>query len=442
MSRRAPALKPVDREGGRLQIQKKRAQGTRWWQKLGPGLITGAADDDPSGIATYSQGGAQFGYGVAWTLLLTFPLMVAIQLASARIGRVTGKGLTESFFQLWPGWAVYGLVSLLVLANVINLGADLNAMGDSTALVVGGPKVFYAVAYGVVSLLLQVFLPYERYVKILKWLTLSLLAYVGVALSVHVDWPAALKGTIVPQLHLQKEYITTVVAILGTTISPYLFFWQAAQEVEEIKRVKQDKPLLSAPEQSARHLRRLRIDTVVGMGFSNLIAFFMIVATAATLHAQGITHIETTAQAAQALKPIAGEFAFVLFGLGIVGTGLLALPVLAGSAAYAVATMFRVRKGLDLPPATAKPFYGILAAAMLLGVGISVAGLNPIQALYWSAVINAVISVPIMVAVLLAASSRRVMGTLVLPTRWRVLGWIAMAAMAAATLFMFGAMAM
>ena len=437
----APQDASVATQGPQPGIRQENTRPTRWWQKLGPGLITGAADDDPSGIATYSQGGAQFGYGVAWTLLLTFPLMVAIQLASARIGRVTGKGLTESFFRLWPSWAVYGLVSLLVLANVINLGADLNAMGDSVALVLGGPKALYAVAFGVVSLLLQVFLPYERYVKILKWLTLSLLAYVGVALSAGVDWAAALKGTVVPELHLQKEYITTVVAILGTTISPYLFFWQAAQEVEEIKRVKEDKVLLHAPEQSARHLRRLRIDTVVGMGFSNLIAFFMIVATAATLHAQGITHIETTAQAAQALKPIAGESAFVLFGLGIVGTGLLALPVLAGSAAYAVATLFRVRKGLDLPPATAKPFYGILAAAMLLGVAISIAGLNPIQALYWSAVINAVISVPIMAAVMLTASSRRVMDKLVLPTRWKVLGWMATAAMGAATLFMFGAMA-
>jgi NRAMP (natural resistance-associated macrophage protein)-like metal ion transporter len=435
---------PVSKKNARLQDQgpPKKPGRQRWWQKLGPGLITGAADDDPSGIATYSQGGAQFGYGIAWTVLLTYPLMVAIQLASARIGRVTGKGLTESFFRLWPRWAVYGLVTLLVLANVINLGADLNAMGDAAALVVGGPKALYAVAFGIVSLSLQVFLPYERYVKILKWLTLSLLAYVGVLLSVHVDWPAALKGTFVPQLHPQKEYITTVVAILGTTISPYLFFWQAAQEVEEIKRVKRDKPLRSAPEQSARHLRRLRIDTFVGMGFSNLIAFVMIVATAATLHAQGITHIETTAQAAQALKPIAGQFAFVLFGLGIVGTGSLALPVLAGSAAYAVATVFRVRKGLDLPPATAKPFYGILAAAMLVGVAISVARLNPIQALYWSAVINAVISVPIMVAVMLAASSSRLMGPLALPRRWKFIGWIATLAMGGASVAMFAAMAL
>jgi Mn2+/Fe2+ NRAMP family transporter len=403
-------------------------------------LITGAADDDPSGIATYSQGGAQFGYDIAWTVLLTYPLMVAIQLASARIGRVTGRGLTEAFARFCPAWIVYGLVFLLVLANVINLGADLNAMGDSAALVLGGPHAVYAVAFGLVSLLLQVFLPYERYVKILKWLTLSLLAYVGVAFAVRVDWPAALRATVSPTVHWSKDYITTVVAILGTTISPYLFFWQANQEVEEIKRVPADKPLRIAPEQRRQHLRRLRIDTFVGMGFSNLIAYFMIVATAATLHAQGIDNIETTSQAAQALKPIAGQFAFLLFAMGVVGTGLLALPILAGSAAYAVASLFRLRKGLDLPLATAKPFYAILAAAMLVGLAISVSGLNPIRALYWAAVINAVISVPIMAAVMVAASRPKIMDELVLPTKWKVLGWLATATMALATIAMFGTM--
>lgn len=414
---------------------------TAWWRRLGPGLITGAADDDPSGIATYSQAGAQFGYGVAWTVLLTLPLMIAIQLASARIGRVTGKGLTEAFLQLWPKWGVYSLIALLVLANVINLGADLHAMADAVSLVGGGPTAAYAVAFGLVSLLLQVFMSYERYVRVLKWLTLSLLAYLGVVLSVHVDWAAALHGTIVPKVSFQREYLTTIVAILGTTISPYLFFWQAAQEVEEIKRVKPDKPLRSAPEQSRRHLRRLRIDTVVGMAFSNLIAFFMIVATAATLHAQGITNIETTAQAAQALKPIAGNGAVLLFALAIVGTGLLALPVLAGSASYAVATAFRVKKGLDLAPAAGRAFYGILAAAMLVGIAISIAHVNPVRALYWSAVINAVISVPIMVAVMLASRSRRVMAGLALPRKWEVLGWLATAVMGAATLSMFATMA-
>ncbi len=411
-----------------------------WYKKLGPGLITGAADDDPSGIATYSQGGAQFGFAVAWTVLVTFPLMVGIQLASARIGRITGKGLTENFSRFCPRWLVLALVSLLVVANVINLGADLNAMGDAAGMLAGGGKTAFAIGLGLVSLLLQVFLPYERYVKVLKWLTLSLLAYVGVGFAAKVNWAHALHDTLLPKPTWSKDYATTIVAILGTTISPYLFFWQAAQEVEEIGRVSADKPLRIAPEQAKRHLRRLRMDTAVGMGFSNFIAFFMIVATAATLHAKGITNIETTSQAAQALEPIAGHFAFLLFALGIIGTGLLALPVLAGSAAYAVASLLHVRKGLDQPPTAAKSFYAILAAAMLVGAVISVSGLNPIKALYWSAVVNAVISVPIMVAVMVAASHTKIVGDLVLPRVWQVLGWLATAAMAAATLVMFATM--
>ena len=408
-----------------------------WWKKLGPGLITGAADDDPSGIATYSQGGAQFGFNVAWTLLFTYPLMIGIQLASARIGRVTGQGLTETFARFCPRWIVAGLVGLLVVANVINLGADLNAMGDSAAMLMPGPRGLYVLAFGGVSLVLQVLLPYARYVRVLKWLTLSLFAYVGVAFSVHVDWLEALRATAWPAIAWSKEYMTTVVAILGTTISPYLFFWQAAQEVEEIKRVPADQPLRIAPEQIRAHLHRIKVDTCVGMGLSNLIAFFIIVATAATLHAHGVTQIETTRQAATALKPIAGEFAFALFAAGIMGTGMLALPVLAGSAAYAVASFFKLRKGLDRPLAAALPFYAILAGAMAIGVCLGSARIDPIKALYWAAVINAVISVPIMVAVMTAASSRKIMGDIVLSMKWKCLGWAATLAMAAATVAMF-----
>ncbi|MGO4396358.1 Nramp family divalent metal transporter [Variovorax sp. M-6] len=405
----------------------------RWWSKLGPGLITGAADDDPSGIATYSQAGAQFGYGVGWTLLLTYPLMMGIQLASARIGRVTGKNLTETFERFYPQWMVAALVLLLLVANVINLGADLSAMGDSAALVLSGRPAWYAVGFGIVSLLLQVLLPYERYVRVLKWLTLSLFAYVGVVFAVDVDWIAALKGTFAPSFHWSREYVTTVVAILGTTISPYLFFWQASQEVQEIKRVAGDQPLRIAPDQARRQFRRLRIDTAVGMGLSNLIAFFIITATAATLHAHGQTRIETTAQAAAALRPIAGDAAFWLFALGILGTGMLALPVLAGSAAEAVASYFHLRKGLDLTLVHGRSFYAILAAAMLLGIGISLSGLNPISALYWAAVVNAVISVPVMVAVMVAASNPKVMGPMVLGRKWKLLGWLATAAMTGAS---------
>jgi Mn2+/Fe2+ NRAMP family transporter len=327
-----------------------------------------------------------------------------------------------------------------VIANVVNIGADLNAMGGSAVLVLGGYGAAYTFGFGVVSLSLQVFLPYDRYVRVLKWLTLSLLAYVGVAFAAHVDWPAALRATLQPDIHWSKDYVTTVVAILGTTISPYLFFWQADQEVEEIKRVVADKPLRLAPEQAESQIRRLRVDTFVGMGFSNLIAFFMILATAATLHAHGITDIETTSQAAQSLKPIAGRFAFLLFAAGIVGTGLLALPVLAGSAAYAVASLLGVRKGLDRPFASARAFYGILAAAMAVGLLISVSGLNPIKALYWSAVINAVISVPIMMAVMVTASRAKLMQDHVLPLAWQTLGWLATLAMAGATAAMFWSM--
>lgn len=406
----------------------------RWWTKLGPGLITGAADDDPSGIATYSQAGAQFGYSAGWTLLFTYPLMVGIQLASARIGRVTGKGLTAAFIRFCPRWMVASLVLLLLAANVINLGADLSAMAAASAMVAPGHPAWYAIGFGLVSLLLQVFLPYARYVRVLKWLTLSLFAYVGVAFVAHVDWLAALKGTFMPTLHWSRDYITTIVAILGTTISPYLFFWQAAQEVEEIKRVPADHPLRIAPEQARAHFKRLRLDTAVGMGISNLIAFFMIIATAATLNASGQTHIETTAQAAEALRPIAGDAAVWLFAMGVIGTGLLALPVLAGSAADALASYLNVRHGLSQPLMAARTFYGILTAAMLLGVGISLSPINPISALYWTAVINAVISVPIMIAVMMAASSRKIMGRMALSWRGKAAGWAATAAMAAASI--------
>jgi NRAMP (natural resistance-associated macrophage protein)-like metal ion transporter len=417
------------------------ARKKNWLAALGPGLITGAADDDPSGIATYSQGGAQFGYHMAWTLLFTYPLMVGIQLASARIGRVTGKGLAENFRRLFPMWLVTGLVGLLAVANIVNLGADLNAMGDAAALVIGGPEAGYAAAFGIISLGLQVFIPYERYVRVLKWLTLSLLAYIGVALVAHIDWAQALIAAVWPSITWSREYAVTVVAILGTTISPYLFFWQAEQEVEEIKRVGPDKPLRMAPLQVHEQFKRIRFDTLIGMGFSNLIAFFMIVACAATLNAQGITNIATTAQAAKALEPIAGRFATLLFALGIIGTGMLAIPVLAGSAAYAIAALLRLKRGLDLPFSKARSFYAILGVAVLIGMGISLADLDPIKALYWSAVINAVISVPIMVAVMLAACSHKVMKDLTLSLKWRVLGWAATSAMALATAVMFWSMA-
>ena len=405
--------------------------------KLGPGLITGAADDDPSGIATYSQAGAQFGFNVLWTLLFTFPLMVAIQVISAKIGRVTGHGLATNIRRHFPAPLLYALVTLLLVANTINIAADLAAMGDALKLLLGGSVHLYALGFGVLSLVLQVMVPYQRYVKALKWLTLALLAYVATAFAVDVPWLAVIHGTAMPALSWKPAYVTTVVAVFGTTISPYLFFWQASQEVEDLHADKHATALRRAPDQVVSNFRRIRLDTVIGMAFSNLVAFFIMLTTAVTLHQHGLTDIATSAQAASALRPIAGNFAFFLFSMGIVGTGLLAVPVLAGSAAYAMAGTFQWKNSLELKPAAAKRFYGIIAVATLLGVALCFTPVDPIKALYWSAVINGVISVPIMVVMMLLASRTRVMGRLTISWHLRVLGWGCTLAMAAAVAAMF-----
>ena len=408
-----------------------------WLSKLGPGLITGAADDDPSGIAAYSQAGAQFGFNMLWTVLLTYPLMVGIQIVSARIGRVNGHGLATNIRQQFPAWLLYSIVGLLLVANTINIAADLAAMGDALKLMVGGPRHFYAICFGAVSLLLQTFIPYNRYVRILKWLTLALLAYVATALVVHIPWMRVLSSTLLPQLSWKLATITTVVAVFGTTISPYLFFWQASQEVEEQKAHPGAKPLKEAPNQARANFLRIKIDTYVGMGFSNMVAFFIILTTAVTLNLKGITDIQSSAQAAAALRPIAGEFAFWLFSAGIIGTGLLAIPVLAGSAAYAMADAFEWESGLDLKPMLAKRFYGIITISTVLGVALCFAPIDPIKALYWSAVINGVISVPIMVVMMLMAARSEVMGEFIISTRLKVLGWVCTGAMAIAVGAMF-----
>jgi NRAMP (natural resistance-associated macrophage protein)-like metal ion transporter len=398
--------------------------------KLGPGLITGAADDDPSGIATYSQAGAQFGVNMLWTMVFTFPLMVGIQLVSARIGRVTGEGLAANIRRLFPRWVLFGVVGLLVVANTINIAADVAAMGEALQLVIGGGEHGHAVVFGVLSLLLQVFIPYQSYVRVLKWLTLSLLAYVAVAFSVHIDWPAAIRQSFAPDLSFNPDFVAVVVAVFGTTISPYLFFWQASQEVEELRAGNGTSSLTSSLEDARRHLRRIKIDTYVGMGFSNLIAFFIILSAAATLHVAGITQIQTSAQAAQALRPIAGDFSFLLFSLGIIGTGMLAVPVLAGATAYAVADSFGWRQGLDRKLFEAKEFYAIIAFATLGGVVLDFTPIDPIKALFWSAVINGVIAVPIMAVMMLMATRSDVMGAFVIKRRLKWLGWLATAAMA------------
>ncbi len=408
-----------------------------WLRKLGPGLITGAADDDPSGIATYSQAGAQFGFGMLWTILLTYPLMVAIQIVSARIGRVSGHGLATNIRRHFPAWLLYLIVSLLLIANTINIAADVAAMGEALKLIAGGPSHIFAVAFGMLSLLLQVFIPYNRYVRFLKWLTLALLAYVGTVLVVHIPWVRVITSTVLPHMVWKREYITTVVAIFGTTISPYLFFWQASQEVEDLHADPLAHPLKRAPQQAGRQYRRIKLDTIIGMGFSNLVAFFIILTTAVTLNVHGIFDIQTSAQAALALRPIAGEFAFMLFSAGIIGTGLLAIPVLAGSAAYAMAGAFRWKNSLELQPTMAKKFYAIIILATLIGMVLCFSSIDPIKALYWSAVINGVISVPIMIVMMLMAARPDVMGELVISRHLKLLGWLSTAIMAFAVLAMF-----
>ncbi len=408
-----------------------------WLKKLGPGLITGAADDDPSGIATYSQAGAQFGFNMLWTVLFTYPLMVGIQMVSARIGRVSGHGLATNIRKHYPAWLLYSVVGLLLVANTINIAADVSAMGEAMKLIVGGPALVYAVAFGVVSLLLQVFIPYRRYVRILKWLTLALLAYVATVFVEQVAWLQVLSSALMPQLSFKPEYITTVVAVFGTTISPYLFFWQASQEVEDQLADPHALPLIKAPQQADANLRRIKIDTYVGMGFSNLVAFFIILTTAVTLNQHGVTDIQTSAQAATALRPIAGEFAFLLFSAGIIGTGLLAIPVLAGSCAYAMAGAFKWKNSLERKPMRAKQFYGVIAISTAIGIALGFTSFDPIKALYWSAVINGVISVPIMVVMMLMAARPEIMGQFVISTRLKVLGWLATALMAGAVGAMF-----
>lgn len=408
-----------------------------WIDELGPGLIAGAADDDPSGIATYSQAGSQFGFSMLWTLVLTYPLMVAIQNVSARIGRVTGHGLATNIRRHYPPALLFPLVSLLLLANTINIAADVAAMGDAMTLVAGGKTQWYAVLFGLVSAVLQVFVPYSRYVKVLKWLTLALLAYVATVFVVDIPWRQVLsEGMTIPILPWKKEYVTTLVAVFGTTISPYLFFWQASQEVEELRADDRAFPLIKAPRQARAGYARIDRDTYIGMGFSNMVAFFIMLTTAVTLHLHGVTNIETSSQAATALRPIAGKFAFTLFALGIIGTGLLAIPVLAGSAAYAIAGAFRWKNSLEHTPKVAPRFYAIIVIATLAGVGIGFAPIDPIKALYWSAVINGIISIPIMTVMMLMAARSDVMGRLVISQRLKVLGWLCTAVMTVAVLAM------
>jgi NRAMP (natural resistance-associated macrophage protein)-like metal ion transporter len=406
---------------------------------LGPGLVTGASDDDPSGIATYSQAGAQFGFDLGWTLLFSWPLMCAIQEISARVGRVTGHGLAANLKRHYPLWLVWVVVVLLVVANTINLGADIGAMAAAVQLVAGGYFPLLVAGIAVICVLLEIFVRYSRYVMILKWLTISLFAYVAVLFVVGAPWGTVAKALVVPNIKLTPAYLTVVVAILGTTISPYLFFWQPQEEVEDLKE-NHHRPLAREPKEAPTELARIRLDTLVGMAFSNAVALAIMLTTAATLHAHGVKDIQTSAQAAQALKPIAGPFVFVLFALGILGTGLLAVPVLAGSAAYAVGEMMGWRVGLARRYDRAPKFYIVLAAAVAIGSLVNLLPIDPMKALFWSAVINGVVAVPLMVMIMLLATKPKAMGRFVLPPILKTVGWVATAVMAAAAAGMFATM--
>ncbi len=395
---------------------------------LGPGLVTGAADDDPSGVGTYSQVGAQFGYSMAWTMIYGFPLLASIQAICARIGATTGKGIAQNLRLHYPAWLLRTVVLLLLVANVINLGADLGAMGAVLALVIPGPVLAYTAGFAVVSVLLEVFLSYSAYARILKWATLSLFAYVGVVLVVEVPVGEAIRGALVPQFAFDREHAMALVAIFGTTISPYLFFWQAGQEVEEQHR-RHVKPLHLSHRTAGAELKRIRTDTLVGMGFSHLVALFIIIATAATLHANGVRDIASAAQAAEALRPIAGDLAFALFAIGIIGTGLLAVPILAGSAAYAVSETFGWTEGLNRKPREAKAFYGVIAFATAGGVALNFIGIDPMKALYWAAVVNGLLAPPLMVVTMLIAQNKSVMGNLAISGGLAFGGWLSTAVM-------------
>ena len=395
---------------------------------LGPGLVTGAADDDPSGVGTYSQVGAQFGYSMGWTLVFGFPLLASIQAICARIGATTGMGIAQNLREHYPRRLLQVVVLMLLVANVINLGADLGAMAAALALLIPGPIMAYVVGFGALCVLLEIFLSYTVYARVLKWATLSLFAYVGVVFVAGVPVGEALKGMLVPSFTFDREHSMALVAIFGTTISPYLFFWQAGQEVEEQHR-RHVKPLMVSPTEAGPEINRIRIDTLVGMGFSHLVAIFIVVATAATLHAHGVRDVASAAQAAEALRPIAGDLAFALFAIGIIGTGLLAVPILAGSAAYAVSETFGWTEGLDRRPREAKAFYAVITLATLGGVALNLIGIDPMKALYWAAVVNGLLAPPLMVVTMLIARNPKVMGELVISRKLAFGGWLSTAVM-------------
>ena len=423
----------------RIAVRKapRKPPGKGLWAALGPGLITGASDDDPSGIATYSQAGAQFGFSMCWVMLFTFPLMAAIQEISGRIGRVTGQGIAGNIRLHYPKSLLRAIVSLLLVANIINLGADLGAMGDAVTLLIGGSPHLYVVGFAIGCAALETFSRYERYVVLLKWSSVFLLAYVATALVVDTPWGLVARDTFIPTVKLDKDYVVAIVAVLGTTITPYCFFWQSSQEAEDERIDPHAKALLDAPDQAKVQIGRIRLDTYVGMGYSNIISLFIIITTAATLNAHGITDIQTSSQAAEALRPIAGVFTFALFAVGIIGIGLLAIPVLAGSCAYALGEALDWPTGLDRLPLDARAFYGTIIVATLIGIAINFVGLDPVKALFWAAVINGVVAVPLMIVIMIMAMAPKVMGQFTLSRTLCGMGWLCTAVMTVAVGIMF-----
>jgi Mn2+/Fe2+ NRAMP family transporter len=400
--------------------------------RVGPGLITGVADDDPSGIATYSQAGAQFGLNMLWTMPLAYPLMSAIQSLCGRIGRVTGKGLAANIKGAFPPIVLRAVVVVLLIANTLNIAADVAAMGEIGELVTHIDRHLMTLFFVLATLLLQLFEPYHRYVKFLKWLCFSLLAYAAVLFTVHVPWGEVALRTVWPKFTPNAAAAAVVVGVFGTTISPYLFFWQASEEVEDLQSKPGSRPLVEDPAAAPAELRRIKWDTWSGMFYSDLTAYFIILATGVTLHASGITDINTAAQAASALRPLAGNSAFLLFSLGLLGVGLIGVPVLAGSGAYAFCEAMGWQEGLERKLGSARGFYGVIAVSVLLGLVIQYSPISPMKALFWSAVINGVVAVPLMAVIILLSSKKSVMGEFTASRSLTVLGWIGTAVMAVA----------
>jgi NRAMP (natural resistance-associated macrophage protein)-like metal ion transporter len=416
-----------------------------WWGRLrehplariGPGLITGVADDDPSGIATYSQAGAQYGLDMLWTMIAAFPLMAAIQLICARIGRVTGRGLAANIKLAFSPLILRGVVLLLLIANIFNIAADVAAMGETAELVTGFDRHILTLVFVMGTVLLQVFVPYHRYVFFLKWLTLSLLAYAAVLFTVHVPWGDVVWHSFIPQMNFDREWATVVVGVFGTTISPYLFFWQASEEVEDMRAHQNAAPLVSDGTAAPMELQRIKWDTWSGMFYSDVTAYFIILATAVTLHVAGITKIETAAQAASALRPLAGDFSFFVFAIGILGVGLIGVPVLAGSAAYAICETMGWEWGLERRATDARGFYGVIAISVFSGLLLQYMAMSPMQALFWSAVLNGLVAVPLMVVIIVLVSRPSIMGAYTAPRYVLALGWLATIVMGIAALMMF-----